>query len=91
MQIKLIWDDPASGDRRQPTLETPIAIGSQFDQMPASIQDKRVSRMVIADPQISPYHATVEEVNEELIVSDRNSDAGTFVNGSISTWLEQKN
>jgi hypothetical protein len=80
VQIKLIWDDPASGDRRQPTLETPIAIGSQFDQMPASIQDKRVSRMVIADPQISPYHATVEEVNEELIVSDRNSDAGTFVN-----------
>ncbi len=81
MQIQLIWTNAATGDRLQPLLETPVALGSDFDQMPTELDGRRVARIVLADNQISPYHALIQERNGELLVVDQNSNIGTEING----------
>jgi len=36
-RIQLSWDDPATGDRREPMLAVPIALGRDFNGMPAQL------------------------------------------------------
>jgi hypothetical protein len=81
VQIQLIWTDPNTGERRQPQLETPIAIGRVFTEMPAEIEGKRVSRIVLADDRIANYHALIDVFDNELVITDRNSSSGTLING----------
>ncbi len=82
MQIQLIWTDATTGNSREPVLETPVALGSEFSQMPEEIDGNQVSRMVLSDTQVSPYHALIQEsFNNQLIIVDQNSSTGTEVNG----------
>lgn len=82
MQIQLIWTDPSTGKSREPVLETPVALGRNFSQMPEEIEGNRVSRMVFSDIQISPYQALIQEsFNNELVIVDQNSSTGTEING----------
>jgi pSer/pThr/pTyr-binding forkhead associated (FHA) protein len=82
MQIQLSWEDPATGDRRSPTLAIPIAIGREFARMPATIGDQRVSRIVIESGQVSRFHALIEfDGSGGLVVTDQNSYNGTLING----------
>ncbi len=84
MQIQLSWIDRNTGDRRQPLLETPVAIGSEFTQMPPEINGKQVSRMVIQDNSVANYHALIHYQNQELSIID-NSNTGINVNGVQSS------
>jgi hypothetical protein len=61
MQISLTWEDPATGERRTPVLNTPIAIGREFSQLPIEINGTRVSRIQLDDGQISRFHALIQE------------------------------
>ena len=38
LQIQLSWDDPATGERREPKLSVPIAFGREFARLPAEHQ-----------------------------------------------------
>ncbi|MEM6869031.1 MAG: FHA domain-containing protein, partial [Cyanobacteria bacterium P01_C01_bin.121] len=40
------------------------------------------SRMVLLHPRVSRYHALVEWVNNQLVVTDQDTSNGTFVNGA---------
>jgi pSer/pThr/pTyr-binding forkhead associated (FHA) protein len=80
MQISLTWEEPATGERRTPALNTPIAIGREFSQLPIEIEGKRVSRIQLDDGQISRFHALIQEDNGQLIISDQNSSNGIQVN-----------
>jgi pSer/pThr/pTyr-binding forkhead associated (FHA) protein len=80
MQISLTWEEPATGERRAPALNTPIAIGREFSQLPIEIEGKRVSRIQLDDGQISRFHALIQEDNGQLIISDRNSSNGIQIN-----------
>jgi len=81
LQIQLTWTDPNTSDRREPILETPVAIGRQFAIMPQQIAEKRVSRIVIEDDLIADYHALIDEQNQELIIIAQNPSHGIQING----------
>lgn len=80
-QIQLTWDDPITGDRRSPVLTVPIALGREFAQMPAQIDEQRVSRIVLVGEEISRFQSLITLEPEGLVVIDQNSSNGTFVNG----------
>lgn len=83
MQIQLIWTNAATGDRLQPVLETPVALGSDFDQMPAELDGRRVARIVLADQRISPYHALIQERKGELLVATVATIIRVFIPGRV--------
>ncbi|AUS99119.1 peptide-binding protein [Nostoc sp. CENA543] len=80
MQIKLSWLDPNTGDRREPLLQIPVAIGKEFTAMPQQIDDQRVSRIVIKDDLIADYHALIIWQNQELVIIDQNTNSGIKIN-----------
>ncbi|QLE56995.1 FHA domain-containing protein [Nostoc sp. TCL26-01] len=81
MQIQLSWIDPNTGNRREPILETPVAIGRQFSAMPPQNNGQRVSRIAIEDDLIADYHALIDWQNQELIIISQNTPNGIQVNG----------
>ena len=81
MQIQLRWVDPTTGIEASPTLYTPIAFGCTFGAMPASLDGQRVSRMVLNNTQVEPYHALLEDRHGQLRINDQGSRLGTQVNG----------
>jgi pSer/pThr/pTyr-binding forkhead associated (FHA) protein len=82
MQISLTWEDPVTGVHRSPVLNTPIAIGREFSQLPSEIAGRRVSRIQLADGQISRFHLLLDEENGLLVAIDNNSSNGIEINGS---------
>ena len=80
MQVKLSWVDIQKGEIRQPLLNTPITFGRTLASMPEQIDGQRVSRMVLADAQVDPYHALLEVHEGQLRINDRGSRSGTPVN-----------
>lgn len=91
MQIQLSWIDPNTGERRQPLLQTPVAIGREFSQMPQQSNAERVSRVVIQDDLIADYHALIDWQNQELIIIDQNTSSGIKINGVQLTNGSLKN
>ncbi|UKO97050.1 FHA domain-containing protein [Nostoc sp. UHCC 0870] len=81
MQIKLTWVDPNTGDRREPLLQIPVAIGKEFSAMPQQIDEQRVSRVTIQDDLVAGYHALINWQNQELIIIDQNTSNGMQING----------
>lgn len=81
MQIQLSWIDPNSEERREPILETPVAIGREFAEMPQQIEEQRVSRITIQDDLIADYHALIDWQNQELMITDQNTSNGIKING----------
>lgn len=81
MQIRLSWEDPATGERKEPTLAVPIALGREFSQMPVEIQGRRVSRMLLNSLEVSRFHALIDLEPGGLVVIDQNSSNGVLVNG----------
>ncbi|WP_414756498.1 FHA domain-containing protein [Anabaena sp. CCY 9910] len=81
LQIQLIWEDPTTGERREPKLDVPIAFGREFVRLPAELDGKRVSRMLLNSDQVSRYHALIVWENNQLIVIDQGSVNGIFING----------
>lgn len=81
LQIRLIWQDPVTGERREPLLNLPVALGREFAQMPAEIRGLRVSRIVLNTLGISRFHALIDIESNELVVIDQNTVNGTLVNG----------
>jgi pSer/pThr/pTyr-binding forkhead associated (FHA) protein len=81
IQIKLSWEDPATGERREPMLSVPIAFGREFARLPAEVGGQRVSRMLLNSNEVSRYHALIEWKQNDLVVIDQGSVNGVFVNG----------
>ncbi|AKG19934.1 FHA domain-containing protein [Calothrix sp. 336/3] len=84
-QIFLSWHDPTTGEKRQPTLKIPVAFGREFAAMPGMIADRVVTRIVLADDQVSRYHALIEWEQNQHVVIDNNSTNGIFINGQRQT------
>lgn len=87
LQIQLSWDDPVTGDRREPVLDVPIALGREFGQMPAELNGRRVSRMVLNSLEVSRFHALIGWENGSFWVADQNSRNGLRVNGQLQTRM----
>ncbi len=82
LEIHLSWEDPATGELREPNLRVPIAFGREFSQMPAELQGQRVSRILLDSSEISRYHALIDWEQDQLVVIDQNSVNGIYVNAN---------
>ncbi|MGD1873995.1 MAG: FHA domain-containing protein [Mastigocoleus sp.] len=81
LQIQLSWDDPVTGERREPLLSLPISFGREFALMPVQHQGQRVARMQLEHNEISRFHALIELENNQVIVTDQGSVNGIYING----------
>jgi len=81
-QIQLSWDDPDTGERREPLLSLPIALGREFARMPMNIQGERVSRIQLQNEQVSRFHALINLEQNQVVIVDQNSANGLLVNGT---------
>ncbi|MEH2302414.1 MAG: FHA domain-containing protein [Nostoc sp.] len=85
LQIKLSWEDPATGERREPMLSMPIVFGREFARLPAELRGGRVSRMLLNSNEVSRYHALIDWEQDHLVVIDQGSVNGVYVNGQPQT------
>ncbi|MBN3885307.1 MAG: FHA domain-containing protein [Nostoc sp.] len=85
LQIQLSWEEPATGERREPLLSMPIAFGREFARLPAEIRGVRVSRMLLNSNEVSRYHALIDWEQDHLVVIDQGSVNGVYVNGQPQT------
>jgi pSer/pThr/pTyr-binding forkhead associated (FHA) protein len=85
-----MWEDPATGERKEPLLTVPIALGREFERLPPTIDGQRVCRIVLSSLDVSRYHASIEIQQDRLVVVDRGSSNGIIVNGQkqASSQLE---
>ena len=79
-QIQCSWQDPVTGEPRQPLLAPPIAWGRELNSMPTDWQGQRLARMVLNSSQVSRFHALILRTQEQLQIIDQNSSNGTWVN-----------
>ncbi|MEH2027732.1 FHA domain-containing protein [Nostoc sp.] len=84
-QIQLSWEEPATGERREPLLSMPIAFGREFARLPAELRGVRVSRMLLNSNEVSRYHALIDWEQDHLVVIDQGSVNGVYVNGQPQT------
>lgn len=85
LRLRLAWVDTAIGERREPILQLPIALGRNFESMPATINGQRVSRVVLKSGQVSRFHAIISQEQGGIVVTDTGSRNGIFVNGIHQT------
>ncbi|NJM72663.1 MAG: FHA domain-containing protein [Scytonema sp. RU_4_4] len=85
LQIQLSWDEPITGERREPRLSPPITFGRDFAALPTEIRGQRVARMLLDHHEVSRYHALLDWEQNQLVVTDQNSTNGIFVNGQCQT------
>ncbi len=85
MQIRLLWEDPVTGESKEPLLTVPIALGREFERLPNSLEGQRVCRIVLNSLEVSRYHASIELQQDKLMIIDRGSSNGIVVNGQKQT------
>ncbi|MEH2084605.1 MAG: FHA domain-containing protein [Nostoc sp.] len=85
LQIQLSWEEPATGERREPLLSMPIAFGREFARLPTELRGVRVSRMLLNSNEVSRYHALIDWEQDHLVVIDQGSVNGVYVNGQPQT------
>jgi len=76
-----MWEDPATGERKEPLLTVPIALGREFERLPEIIDGQRVCRIVLSSLDVSRYHASIEIHQDRLTIIDRGSSNGIIING----------
>jgi pSer/pThr/pTyr-binding forkhead associated (FHA) protein len=81
VQIRLTWEDPVTGERKEPLLIAPIALGREFARLPAEFDGQRVCRVVLNSLDVSRYHALITIEAGQLTITDQGSSNGVLVNG----------
>ena len=81
MQVTLCWVEASSGKETAPVLTVPVAFGRDFNAMPAQIENRKVSRMVLDAEQVAPFHALLMEREGRLVVLSQGEAKGIAVNG----------
>ena len=80
-----MWEDPATGERKEPLLTVPIALGREFERLPDILDGQRVCRIVLSSLDVSRYHASIEIHQDRLTIIDRGSSNGIIINGQKQT------
>jgi pSer/pThr/pTyr-binding forkhead associated (FHA) protein len=83
-KIELSWQDPITSEQRQEQFTPPIAVGKDGSRLPVELSGELVAPLVIADGQISRYHALIvieASGGNRLLIVDQNSTNGITVNG----------
>jgi pSer/pThr/pTyr-binding forkhead associated (FHA) protein len=83
-----MWEDPVTGESKEPLLTVPIALGREFERLPELLEGQRVSRIVLNSLEVSRYHASIEIQQDQLVIIDRDSSNGIVVNGQKQTQIQ---
>ena len=70
MKLKLTYLNPANQESQEVVVNTPVAIGWDVEELPIELAGQEVSRVLVSDDSISPYHALVEDRQGQIIVKD---------------------
>ncbi len=81
-KILLRWRDPGTGRDRELSLTLPIAIGKAATHLPAELDGSTAFPLVLDDPQVSRFHAAIAWRGGQIVLEDRGSTNGTYVNGA---------
>ena len=87
MEIQLTWINPTNQEQ-QVRGSLPIALGRDLEEMPAEIEGRPVSRIVLESGQTSRFHLLLTERDSQVIASDRSRN-GTYLNGQRFHQTEQ--
>lgn len=88
MEIQLTWTNSTNQEQQQVRGSLPIALGRDLEEMPAEIEGKPVSRIVLENGQISRFHLLLVESDAGVLASDRSKN-GTYLNGQRFHQTEQ--
>ncbi len=80
-----MWEDPVTGERKEPLLTIPIALGREFERLPDTLDGQRVCRIVLNSLEVSRYHALMTIEQDRLTIVDRGSSNGIIINGQKQT------
>src|SRR5690348_17521185 len=69
LAVRLRWSDPVTGEAVEHIAPLPLTIGRSLD-----------NTILLNSNRVSRQHAQIETVNNQIILTDRNSGNGTFVN-----------
>jgi pSer/pThr/pTyr-binding forkhead associated (FHA) protein len=83
-----MWEDPVTGESKEPLLTVPIALGREFERLPDSLEGQRVCRIVLNSLEVSRYHASIEIQQDKLIIIDRGSSNGIIINGQKQSQIQ---
>jgi steroid delta-isomerase-like uncharacterized protein len=89
-RVRLRWLDPLTNETRSPLLKTPITLGREYSHMPSDLNDRRASRVVFEDNEVSRYHALIDWADGQVLLQDQKSVNGTIVNGQTITSIAIK-
>lgn len=78
-----MWEDPATGERKEPLFTVPIALGREFERLPPEIDGQRVCRVVLNSLEVSRYHALIAAEGDRLVITDCQSSNGVLINGTL--------
>ncbi|HLA44147.1 MAG TPA: FHA domain-containing protein, partial [Aggregatilineales bacterium] len=70
LNLRLIWEDPNSGEKMDRTFSLPISIGRDVS-----------NKVVLAETSVSRFHAQIDIENGQVILKDLQSSNGTVLNG----------
>ncbi|OLP16081.1 hypothetical protein BST81_22910 [Leptolyngbya sp. 'hensonii'] len=82
MLIQLCWTNLETGEERRSVLQTPIALGSDPDRMPADIAGTPVSKLTLAGSQVLGFHALIESQHDQLTISAQTPAAELSINSA---------
>jgi hypothetical protein len=83
VQIQLSWINRINGEQNQALAEIPVTLGTRVDKMPDHWANLSVTKIVIADSKILPYHALITENNGQVMIAAQNENYGIEVNGTL--------
>ncbi len=69
LAVRLRWSDPVTGEAIEHIAPLPLTIGRSAD-----------STILLNSNRVSRQHALIEAIDNQIILTDRNSGNGTFVN-----------
>lgn len=69
LAVRLRWSDPVTGEAVEHTAPLPITIGRSPD-----------NTILLNSNRVSRQHAQIEAIGNQIILADRNSGNGTYVN-----------
>lgn len=82
---QLSWQDPQNGGIRMMKIQDVLVIGRDWHQHPPGYAADQVTPLVLADAQVSRFHAWIHWDGAHFWITDHQSSNGTWVNGVTVT------
>ncbi|MBF2097153.1 MAG: EAL domain-containing protein [Gloeomargaritaceae cyanobacterium C42_A2020_066] len=80
IQIKLTWEDPATGEFQQVLSSGPVGFGRRTEDLPSTLAGQALFPVILRHQQVSKKHAFIVQQAGRVEVVDESTN-GTYLNG----------